>query len=428
MTLASAWKALVQHCFPVFTQPTAQIFLRLVTGWVLCTARRTITGIIPFADPEGVRSHDIYHRFFSQASWNPVQLWEWTARFLVRVFCPTGVITTDTDDTLYHHSGRKMEGAGWWRDAVRSTGKKTVHGWGLNLVVLTLRVIPPWGGEPIGLPINLRLHRKDGPSLIDLAEEMLRQAADWLPDRSFRACMDGFYASLAGREIPRTQIISRLRRDAAIFELPPTRRKKQRGPKPKKGRRLPAPIALADQTRSWKTVTTHERGRERKRHVHTRDVLWYKVSHQPMRLVISRDPDGKERDDFFFTTDVSASPDEVISQFAGRWCIEDTFKNAKQLLGAQEPQCWSGLGPERAAVMGLALYSWVWTWYLQHGHRKKSWVFHPWYSSKSHPSFADALARLRGVLWRDRIISMFGKRAVHDKISRYLLPALERAA
>jgi hypothetical protein len=144
--------------------------------------------------------------------------------------------------------------------------------------------------------------------------------------------------------------------------------------------------------------------------------------------VISRDPSGKERDDFFFSTDVNARPADVIETFAGRWSIEDTFKNTKQRLGVEHPQIWKRSGPQRAAVIGLALYSLVWTWYVQHGHRKNSLRVLPWYSAKTNPSFTDALGVLRRVLWRRRIISMFGKHAVHYRISKFFIQALERAA
>ena len=49
-TITSTWTGLVQQFFSVFTAPGAEIFLRLTVGWVLCTARRSITGILPFAD------------------------------------------------------------------------------------------------------------------------------------------------------------------------------------------------------------------------------------------------------------------------------------------------------------------------------------------------------------------------------------------
>ena len=77
----------------------------------------------------------------------------------------------DLDDTLFHRVGRKVNGAGSFRDPVRSRGQRTVFAHGLNLIVLTLRVQPPWGGEPIGLPINMRRYRKrDSRSLLDLGQ------------------------------------------------------------------------------------------------------------------------------------------------------------------------------------------------------------------------------------------------------------------
>jgi hypothetical protein len=112
------------------------------------------------------------------------QLGELLARLLVAVFYPTGAIPLDLDDTLFHKSGRKNRRAAWWRDAVRSTGQKVGHGFGLNLVVLTLRVPPLWGGEPLGLPVNLRLHRTHGPSLLELAQAMIEELARWCPERA----------------------------------------------------------------------------------------------------------------------------------------------------------------------------------------------------------------------------------------------------
>jgi len=428
-SLPSAWPDLLLYFFPIFTAPTAAIFLQLMTGWVLCPARHTVTGMLPCADPTGQRAHDAYHRFLSQAAWHMGDLWRLLAGRLIGRFYPVGMIRTDLDDTLFHHTGRKMAGAGWWRDAVRSTGQKVVHAWGLNLVVLTLRVQPFWGGEPLGLPINLRLHRKNGPSLIELAEAMLRELTEWFPQRQFLTAADGFYACLAGRGIPQTHLISRMRCDAAIYDLPRRKPKGRRGPQPKKGVRLPTPEQLARQVRRWTRVKTCERGKPKFRLVYARRVIWYHVSHQPVLLVISRDPAGKEPDDFFFTTDLRLTAATVIGGFAGRWSIEDTFKNTKQFLGGQEPQTWKHLGPERAAALSFWLYSLVWTWYLQQQQRRPiALPRRPWYLAKRRPSFQDALAALRRTLWPERIKSMFGKRTAHDEITRFLIEALASAA
>lgn len=429
MTSISAWSQIVMQFSAIFTQPTTHIFAELISGWILCPTRKTVTGMIGFMHPKKRRPHDAYHRFFPDARWSTAELWRRLLTWLIGYFYPTGVIPLDLDDTVFHRTGPRVSGAGWWRDAVRSTGTKIVHCWGLNLVVLTLRVIPPWAGEPLGLPINLRLHRKKGPSLIDLAEQMLIQITEWLDQRSFSLCADGFYASLAGRNLSRIHLTSRMRCDAAIYELPPKNCPQgKRGPKPKKGKRLPTPLQLAKRVRKWDRVDTQERGHQRVRLVYTKVVLWYKVSAQPVLLVISRDPEGKEKDDFFFTTDIDASDAAVIESFAGRWSIEDTFRNTKQYLGAEQLQTWKGQGPERAAVMGLWLYSVIWAWYIRHVDHTGTVQTKPWYLAKVNPSFQDALATLRRDLWRERITAMFERHPVPKRIANFLIDSLSAAA
>lgn len=330
----STWTALIQQFFPVFTAPGAHIFLALVGSWVLCTGRHTITGILPFTDPMGQHAHDAFHRFLPDAHWDMNALWKLLTVLLVKTFAASGVIELDLDLTLFHRCGRNVAGAGWWRAAVRSTPTQTVSAWGLNVVVLTVRVEPPWRGEPLGLPILMRLHRKGGDSLIDLAEAMLGQLGDRLPQKAFRLHADGFYATLAGRGLVRIHLISRMRRDAKLHEpLAATRGKRKRGRPRTKGRRLLTPEKMARHVHSWKSVTTTERGKVRKRLVYARLVLWYRVSKTPVLLVIIRDPTGKERDDFFVSTDLSLQPGQVIAGFAGRWSIEETFKNTKQFVG-----------------------------------------------------------------------------------------------
>jgi hypothetical protein len=185
---------------------------------------------------------------------------------------------------------------------------------------------------------------------------------------------------------------------------------------------------MAAHIKTWQTVTFRQRGKTVKRLVYTRVVLWYKVSRKPILLVISLDPDGKEKDDFFFTTDLSMTAAEVLECCNDRWAIEDTFKNTKQLLGGQQPQTFKGKGPEQAAGLSLWLYSAVWLWYLSQKSSRRYFFVQPWYCQKTNPSFADAIACLRRELWKERINCMFGKSAVHDKKFAFLLEALAPAA
>jgi hypothetical protein len=425
-TITSTWDSIVQYFFPVFTSPTANIFASLASGWVLCTARRTVTGIIRFADLFIRRPHDAFHRLFSAARWSVAELWRLLAVLLIEKFYPAGIIHLDFDDTLFCRSGKKVSGASKWRDPVRSE-KLPVFSRGLNLVVLTLRIYPPWGGEPIALPINMRLRLKEGPSHIDLAESLIVETASWLPNRFFLCHCDGFYTALLDRNLPRTHLITRMRKDAIIFELPP-KKKPKRGRKRVRGYLLPKPMALAESIKDFEFVTTIERGRKRKRLVWTKKVIWYHVSKRPVLLVISRDPTGKEKDDFFVTTDLSLRPAQVVGQFAGRWSIEETFKNTKQLLGGQQPQTFTRQGPQRAAAMSFWLYSTVWLWYLENKSFWKTLPRLPWYRQKSRPSFADALAALRKQLWKERINYMFDSHIAFEKIPKSVITALSYAA
>ena len=426
--IISTWTDIIQQFFPMFTTPGTQIFSSLMTGWIMCTTRKTITGIFPFADPCFQHAHDAYHRFFPDARWDTNKLWKILTLILVKLFCSTDIITLALDDTLFHRSGRKVSGAGYWRDAVRSTKKSIVYAWGLNLVVLTLQIQPPWGGEPLGLPINMRLHRKNGLTLIELAIEMVEQIRHWLPEREFLLVADGFYATLAGKHMPQTNLVSRIQCNAKIFDLPRKKRKKTRGRPRKKGRRLASPQKMTSYIQDWKLVKFCQRGKTIKRLVYTRQVIWYWVSHQPILLVISRDPTGKERDDFLFTTDLTMTAKEVLECYNDRWAIEDTFKNTKQSLGGHQPQTYKGQGPERAAALSLCLYSIVWLWYLRQKTRARTFWIQPWYRQKTTPSFMDALCCLRRELWSQRIKYMFGKSAVHDKKFEFLLEALAPAA
>jgi len=333
------WQDLLEATKGCLSAPSFSIFTTILTGWVLAPGRRTVTGMIVAGDPTGHRAHDAYHRFFRAASWSTAALWKVLVLHMVAVLGPVGPLVLDCDDTLYKKSGRKIDGAGTFRDAVRSTRHKVVYATGLNLVVVTLRVRPPWGGMPIGLPVGVRLHRKDGPTTLELAKQIIVELGSWLPDRCFSLCADGAYASLAGRGLPRTTLTSEIRRDAALYEAAPPRTGR-RGRPATKGKRLATPAAMAEELAdaAFAKVTVDFRGRDKDLLVWSRPVLWYSVDAKNMvLLVIVCDPEARMHDDFFFSTDLDAAPADVASSYAGRW-----YDRVRQPRGEAVP---SGRGP-----------------------------------------------------------------------------------
>lgn len=252
----AGWSALVGLTAAVFTAPGFAVFTDLLAGWVLTPGRGTITWMLFVADPRGRRAHDAYHRFVRVGRWSMTALWRVLAVHAVAVFAPAGVVILDCDDTVYNKTGRAINGTGTFRDAVRSTRARVVYAWGLNLVIITLRVTPPGGGCPLGLPINMRVHHKGGRSTVELAAQMIREIADWPPGRQLHLYADGAYATLVGADLPRTVVTSRLRRDAALYQPAPPPHRQTRTP-PHQGR----PAAHPTRTRR----RGHRLGRRRDR-------------------------------------------------------------------------------------------------------------------------------------------------------------------
>jgi hypothetical protein len=176
-------------------------------------------------------------------------------------------------------------------------------------------------------------------------------------------------------------------------------------------------------------VSIDVRGRSVERLVHVRNVLWYTVNKRDLvRLVVVRDPAGIEADDFFFSTDLAATGAEVASRYAGRWAIEVTFRDVKQDLGGENPQSWKRQGPERAAALSLWLHGLVWCWYLDTHPAGATWTTKPWYRHKATPSFLDALAALRRLLWSQRITTLSSSARDNGKMTDVLLDTLAYAA
>ncbi len=306
--------------------------------------------------------------------------------------------------------------------------KNIAYAWGLNLVVLTLQIQPPWGSEPLGLPVNMRLHRKNGSTLIELAMEMINEVKQWLPERSVRVVGDGFYATLAGKTLDGITIISRIKRNANLYDLPPKRKRKGRGRPRTKGKKLAKLEKMAAHIQNWETITFRQRSKTVKRMVYTRVVLWYKVSRKPILLVISRDPDGKEKRRLLFYNrfdDDCRTGSGMLQRPMGNRRYFQKYKAASWRTAAadlqnQRPGACGWF--ESLAVLG------VWLWYLSQKTNNRYFIVQPWNPLKAAPSFADAIACLRRELWKERINCMFGKSAVHDKKFKLLLEALAPAA
>lgn len=244
----------------------------------------------------------------------------------------------------------------------------------------------------------------------ELAGEMIQTAAQALGQVQLRVSADGQYAKrpVVGALPETVNLVSRIRRDAAIYRLPPKRRVKgKRGRKPKKGKRLPCPQKMAAyRKKGFKKITVYKQGYQVVRLVLGITCLWYHVCRDiPIRMVIVRDPSGKEQDDFFFCTDARVPDEEIVQRYYDRWGIEECILEAKQYTGFESTQGWCSRTVNRQAPLAMILLTLVKAWYARCAVDEPSLLpeVMPWYEHKRHPSFVDMLSSLRNVLWQHRI-------------------------
>ncbi len=123
--VSEAWRELFEWMAPTFTAPSFALFTQLITAWVPLPGPHAITRIWRVMEPETRRAHDAYHRFVRCGRWGLPGFWHLLALLVVQAACPVGVIPLVVDDTVAKKTGRKISGAGIFRDAVRSTLPRT---------------------------------------------------------------------------------------------------------------------------------------------------------------------------------------------------------------------------------------------------------------------------------------------------------------
>jgi hypothetical protein len=379
---------ILQCLLPAFTQPSFQTHIEVFLGWVMCLSKRTEYAVFQTvrADTPISRKQrhpfDRFYNFFSRSAWTVHDLaYEVAVACVVRLN-PRGLLYLVVDDTLLHKRGKHVYALGWFRDAVASTAKRVATASGNHWVVVGLAIRIPRTNKIYCLPIHAMLHLpgKGQPSEASLAKEMLQDILGWFPDRKLVFIGDGAYSAknLLGNLSPRVTYVGVMRADAATYDpVPPKQAKSKPGKKPQKGPRLPSPrevVKKADRNRNgrgswvWQTVEATAYGVTRKLQVVSYQAVWPKVlGLAPILVVLVRDPRGKFKDAYLFTTDLDADLAWVISTFSRRWSIEVAFKSSKQVMTIQSPQHWCQESIEKLSPWVWLMQSVVSLWYITAG-------------------------------------------------------------
>ena len=388
-TMIPSLDPLVATLLPAFTVPSAVSSCQLLLAWVMALGRHTLRHVAENAHPEVVPDHsrrhglDTCYNFFERSAWTPDGLAYHVALLILTHLSLDGALTLLVDDTLTHKRGKSVWGLGWFRDAVASTKKRVATASGHNWVVLAVAVCLPGTGLPLlALPLLARLHLpgQGQPSCPELARQMLSQVRSWFPGRRLILVGDGGYGAtgLLKDLEERVTFVGRLRGDAALYDPQvPVAKPGQRGRKAKKGARLPAPkeaARKADRKRLrvgswlWQDVAVTVYGCVRSLRAVSYQAVWPSVlGYRAIQVVVVRDPSGRMRDAYLFTTDLGASVTWVITMFAWRWAIEVLFRASKQVLEIEAPQHWSREAVEKLAPWVWSMQSVIMVWYITAG-------------------------------------------------------------
>ena len=138
-------------------------------------------------------------------------------------------------------------------------------------------------------------------------------------------------------------VVSRLRKDACLYDLPGKPDPHRRGRHPIYGKNKISVAKRAAHRQGWQTITYDCRGVEATRQYKTFLATSELVSGQ-IRVVILRFEDGSWAP--YFCTDTSAEVRDILEAVAARWAIEEHFHDVKEVWGAGQQQVrnvWSSV-------------------------------------------------------------------------------------
>jgi DDE superfamily endonuclease len=436
--LLSAWFGQISGALDRRSAPR---LLRLLLGALFARGRRTVTSWFRAAGitADFRRAYNALWAAGRRADLLALCLLLGTLKPLMRAL-PGGHLLFGLDDTPTARYGPCVEGAGIHHNPTPGpAGERFVYGhvW---VTLAWLAHHPAW--DTLALPLRALLYVRAGdvPALakhypwefrtkLQLAAELVAWLVYWVGGlgKGLWLAVDGAYAKRAFLQPALALgvvVFSRLRKDAALRSVPPTRRRRgQRGPLPRYGKEKIDLAKRAGQKRGWQCVECVQYGERRTKEVKTFLATW-RPAGGVIRVVLVREEAGWLA---FFCTDPAVTAAEVLGVMADRGAIEQAFKDVKEVWGAGQQQVRNVYASIGAFAVNLVLYSVVeaWAW----AQPEAALVDRPvWDGEQRRPSHADKRRALQREILRGEIQAAVGDRADAQKFRQLANRLLDMAA
>jgi len=374
---------------------------RVFLGAVLAAGRRTITAWIRAAGLSA--DYKPVYTAVAAAGARADRIAARLARAVVRpLLAGPARLTLALDDTPTKRYGPQVQGAGIHHNPTPGpAGGPFVYGhvW---VVLAVLIQHPAWG--VVALPLLARLyvrakdlaghapwHRPAFRTKLALAVELLRWAEFWLGDvaAALWVVADGAYARAAFLKPMKAlgvTVVSRLRKDAALWTEPPARRPGQRGRPRVYGDARIDLAKRAGQRRGWERDTLTLYGQAVVKRYKTFVATW-RPAGGAIRVVLVDEPAGWRA---YFCTDLAARVADILAAVADRFALETAFRDVKEVVGAGQQQTRFVRASEGAFHVCLWTFTLTeaWAW----GRSAAALVDRsasPWDDATRRPSHAD---------------------------------------
>ena len=253
--------------------------------------------------------------------------------------------------------------------------------------------------SPVALPVLFRLWRGKGtPSQVTLAAEMMSVLVGAFPDREVHGTGDAAFHG-GPLVIEDATWTTRLPASAVLYgpKPPPTGK---RGRPRAKGGRLGTCAEIAA-TADWQEITVNCYGQLVTLQAATADACGTAASSTPPAAWCSPVSPARTSPATWASSasDTAASPARLIERYSWRWAIEPSNAAGKQLTGAGDAHSRTQRAVERAVPFAFLVQSLIIVWYAIAGYAPADVddrrLRCPWYRTKTSPSLADMITKLR---------------------------------
>ena len=347
------------------------------------------------------------------------------------------------DDSPTKRYGPKVEGADVHHNPTPGpAGQPFLYGHVWVTISLALRH-PEWG--PLALPLRAMLYvrqqtlaaipkRRGWPRfatklqlaarLVEWIVPLLKQAG-----KTVWIVVDGGYVKRPflrrALQIAKVVVVGRLRKDAALRDVPQAPKRRGRGRPRKYGQHKISLAKRAGQRRGWRTVDCTVYGQPTTKNYKT-FLATYRPAGGVIRVVLVKEDHACYP---FFCTDPAVSVVEILEAFADRATIEQDFHDLKEVWGTGQQQVrniWTNL-----AVYNLNLWMHtlveLWAWTLP-AKKLVDRSDSPWDDAKRRPSHANRRTALRRHILRNELTVVTAAWRLPRKMLRLIESLLALAA